>query len=185
MATGRGSTLGRALVDLLQQGALGGPRASYDRIGWRAQFSQLAGTQAGYRAMEAAGLSATIRTQRAWLSGDASASRENQSRIREAYQAMARGGIDRRRWENTPLSITGRLTQGNDSRVRGVGRHSPLRLQYPGDPLTDWTNIADEFNDGADPDRIEQAFINDVVNVILGTGSFPWEFNGTSYEVRA
>lgn len=185
MATGRGSSLGAALVDLLQQGALGGPRGSYDRVGWRAQFSQLAGTQAGYRAMEAAGLSATIRTQRAWLSGDAAASRENQSKIAQAYQAMARGGIDRRRWETTPLSITGRVTQGNDSRVRGVGRHSPLRLQYPGDPLTDWTAIADEFADGANPDAIEQAFITDVVNVVLGEGSSPWQFDGNSYEVRA
>lgn len=182
MATGRGSSLGAALVDLLQQDALGGPRASYDRIGWRAQFSQLAGTKAGYQAMEAAGLSATIRTQRGWLAGDVAASRENQSRIAQAYQAMARGGIDRRRWENTPLSIKGRLTQGRDSRMRGYGRNSPLRLQYQGDPLTDWTGIAEAFPDA---DEVEAAFIADVVTVVLGAGSFPWEFDGTNYEVSA
>lgn len=183
MASGRGSTLGAALVDLL--GGAPVRRASYDRVGWRAQFSQLASTKAGYAAMEAAGLSATIRTQRAWLSGDAAASRENQGRIAEAYRAMSAPTIDKRAWSSTPLKVKGRVTQGRDSRIRGQGRYGALVLQYPGDPLTDWTGIAEAYEAGADPDRVEEAFVRDVVEPVLGQGSHPWQFDGNSYEVNA
>lgn len=180
MATGSGSTLGAALTALFAQD--GPRRTSYDRQGWRAQFSQLSSTRAGYAALERAGLSASTRTQRGWLTGDVEASKANREHIAEAYRSM-QGGFDRQRYETAQLQIRGQLTQGTDTRMRGYGRSSPLRLQFPGDPLTDWSRIADEWNGQQRPDELERLFVADVVEPILGAGSHPWQFDGNRYEV--
>jgi len=179
MATGSGRTLGRALVDLFAHGGKpGGARSTYDRVGWQAQFSQLSKTKAGYAAMEAAGLSATIRTQRAWLTGDATASPINRGRIAEAYKSM-QGGFDSR-LQTAVLKISGRVTQGQDSRERGRGRSAPLRVDGNNGR---WDRIEAIWNAGADPDDIETQYIEDVVDRDLGEGSYPWEFDGNWYEV--
>lgn len=181
MATGRGRSLGGALADLFSQGGrAGGQRSTYDRKGWRAQFSQLSTTKAGYAAMERAGLSATRETQRNWLSGTTEASKANQGLIAQAYAAMAGGWVPR--WETAQYSIKGRLTQGRDSRERGYHGNSPLRLDGN---LGIWGPIRDAWNDGADEDTIEELFVEFVVIPNLGEGSFPWEFDGDRYEVTA
>ena len=181
MATGRGRTLGEALTALFATGGRpGAARSTYDRKGWRAQFAQLSGTKSGYAAMERAGLNATTRTQRGWLSGDVEASPANQSLIAAAYQAMA-GGWNTT-WQDRQYVIRGRLTQGNDSRERGYHGNSPLRLDGR---LGQWGPIQRAWDDGADPDTIEGLFIEFVVIPNLGEGSFPWEFDGDRYEVTA
>lgn len=184
MATGKGRSLGDALVDLFsQQGRPGGRRASYDRQGWRAQFAQLSSTTSGYAAMERAGLSATTRTQRGWLSGDAAASAANQKLISQAYQAMAGGWSPS--WETREFKISGRVTAGNnDSRVRGFGRSAPLRVDGSG---ANWVHIEREFNGDANPASIEQLFIQYVIVPDIGETSGgtsgTWEFDGDRYEV--
>lgn len=179
MASGSGRTLGRALADLFaHSGKPGGRRSTYDRTGWQAQFSQMSKTKAGYAAMETAGLSATTRTQRAWLSGDATASQANRSLIAEAYKTM-QGGLDSR-LQTAIYKISGRVTQGQDSRERGMGRSAPLRVDGNNGR---WDRIEDIWNAGADPDDLETQFIEDVVDRDLGEGSYPWEFDGNWYEV--
>jgi hypothetical protein len=181
VATGRGRSLGDALIGLFaQQGRPGGRRHTYDRQGWRAQFAQLSSTTTGYAAMERAGLSATTRTQRSWLSGDVAASPANQELISKAYQAMAGGWSSS--WEAKDFKISGRLTQGNDSRMRGFGRNAPLLINGS---LGDWEPIEDAWNDGVDAETLEQLFIAHVVVPNLGTGSYPWKFDGDRYEVTA
>jgi hypothetical protein len=181
MASGSGRTLGAALVDLFAGGRAAGVRTTYDRVGWRAQFAQLSKTKAGYAAMEAAGLEATIRTQRGWLAGDTVPTAANQAKIREAYRSMA-GGFGRQ-WSTAQYAIKGRLTQGRDSRVRGERGTSPLRLDGR---LGRWDRIEDAWTDGEpDPGEIERLFIQDVVVPNLGEGSYPWEFDGDWYEVNA
>lgn len=181
MATGKGRSLGAALGDLfVQRGRPGGLRSTYNRKGWRAQFAQLSSTQAGYRAMERAGLSATTETQTNWLRGRTEASKANQGLIAKAYAAMA-GGWDRS-WETKTYSIRGRVTQGNDSRVRGERGNSPLRIDGRSG---EWDPVKDAWDEGADPDELGDLFITHVVVPDLGEGSFPWEFDGDWYEVTA
>lgn len=184
MASGNGTTLGAALMDLWSQGGrAGGRRSTYDRKGWLAQFAQLSETKSGYAAMERAGLSASTRAQRGWLSGDSVASRANQDRIREAYAAMAGGW--RPRWETTTYKISGRVTAANDSRVRGFGRHAPLRIDGTG---ATWTHIEREFDGEARPAVLEQLFIQYVIVPDIGDTSGSggtWEFDGDRYEVSA
>lgn len=181
MASGSGRTLGQALTALFATGGRpGSPRSTYDRKGWRAQFSQLSATKSGYAAMERAGLNATTRTQRGWLTGDTEASATNRGFIAAAYQAMAGGWNPD--WQPKQYVIRGRLTQGNDSRERGYHGNSPLRLDGR---LGQWGPIQRAWDDGADPDTIEGLFIEFVVIPNLGEGSFPWEFDGDRYEVSA
>lgn len=181
MATGSGRTLGQALTVLFATGGRpGAPRSTYDRKGWRAQFAQLSATKSGYAAMERAGLHATSRTQRGWLTGDTEASPTNRGLIAAAYQAMS-GGWNRD-WQPKQYVIRGRLTQGNDSRERGYHGNSPLRLDGR---LGQWGPIQRAWNDGADAETIEALFIEFVVIPNLGEGSFPWQFDGDRYEVSA
>jgi hypothetical protein len=177
---GNGGTLGEALVDLWSTGGRpGGARSSYTAQGWQAQFSQLSRTKAGYSAMERAGLSATIATQRNWLSGSATASRANQGLIEQAYHAM-QGGFSAG-WKTTEYQISGRVTIGADSRDRGNGRHSPLLVDGRDG---DWARIEDAWNRGAGPEELERLFVEDVVLEIDGL-SDDIEFDGSSYTVRS
>lgn len=177
MPSGSGRSLGAALVDLFKTG--GHARSTYDRVSWRAQFSQMSRTKAGYAAMEAAGLSASIETQRKWLAGGETTA-ANRTKIHEAYRQLATG-FDRG-WSRAQYAITGRVTQGNDSRERGRGRNAPLRLDGT---IGRWNRIEDAWAEGADPDEIERLFVEDVVVPNLGEGSHPWEFDGDDYEVTA
>lgn len=181
MASGSGRTLGAALVDLFTTGGRpGGARSSYHAKGWQAQFNQLSSTAAGYKAMEAAGVSATTRTQRGWLSGEVTPNTANRAGIAQAY-ALMRGGFGQG-WKTAKFEISGRVTMGRDSRDRGSGGSSPLRVDGAEGR---WDRIEEEFNGAADPDTIERLFITDVIEEDLGEGSFPWEFDGNWYTVTA
>jgi hypothetical protein len=130
--------------------------------------------------MGRAGLDATTRTQRGWISGDTEASKANRGLIAQAYAAMSGGWNST--WEHRQYAIAGRLTQGNDSRERGSHGSSPLRLDGS---LGDWEPIEAAWDQGADAATIEDLFIAHVVNPNLGEGSFPWEFDGDRYSVIA
>lgn len=173
MAAGNGRSLGAALVDLWSsKSRTGGGRNSYQAKSWRSQFVQLTGTRDGYRALERAGVSATLDTQRSWLQGRTVARADTQARIADAYRAM-QGGFDST-WETAKYDIQGRITMGSDSRVR--------TLRVDGRPGR-WDRIRAEFDAGADPDKLEDLFIRDVIEEDIGEGSEPWTFNGGSYTV--
>jgi hypothetical protein len=181
VASGRGTSLGAALVDLFSStGRPGGVRSSYSAKGWQAQFSQLSSTHEGYEAMRRVGLSASIDTQRAWLSGRRDATPANRGLIAEAYRIM-QGGFSAS-WRDAVFNITGRVTMGSDSRDRGNGRHSSFRVE--GDQGR-WDRIEEAWNAGADADTIEELFIEDVVIEGVDGISDSIEFNGTFYVVSA
>lgn len=182
MATGSGASLGAALVDLFSSGGRSGrPRSTYQATGWRAQFARLTATEAGYGALRATGLSATLRTQRGWLSGDTTPTRANQGLIAQAYRLMAGGGIPQSLKDAT-FQIHGVVKVGDDSRDRGNGC-APLRVDGTMADADGWDAIEAEWTGAADPEEIEALFIEHVLIPDLGEGSFPWEFPGDFYRV--
>lgn len=185
MATGRGSSLGRALIDLYRQTS-GTVRRSYTRTGWHAQLSALTATAAGRAAADAAGLTATRRTLTDWLSQRTTPTPANRAKIREAYEAM-RGGF-RVDAVAVPIRITGRVTLGRDSRIRGgPGGGGPLLVNGK---TGDWRPIARDWDDGElDPDVHEALFVDHVIDrdyalASVSDGSWRDAFNGAWYEVR-
>lgn len=181
MPAGSGGTLGEALVDLWStRSRPGGTRSSYTASGWHAQFSQLSRTRAGYAAMERAGLSATIATQRHWLTGDVTPTPANRGLIEQAYQAM-KGGFDPS-WKQAEHRITGRVTMGRDSRVRGEGGNSSFLVDGRDGR---WDRIEAAWNAGADADELEDWFIEDVILNAIDGLSDSIKFDGTSYSVAA
>lgn len=184
MASGNGASLGRALADLFSEGRGGGRLKSYTAKSWHAQFAQLSKTKSGYAAMERAGLSASLDTQRAWLRGDRDANAANQAKIADAYEQAAVGFPPAA--AGAEFQITGVVTQGRDSRYRGRGGNSRLRVNTPsGRALARWDRLRDAWDAGDTPERLEELFVDDVVRPELGDGSYPWEFDGTSYLVEA
>jgi hypothetical protein len=176
---GNGGSLGEALVDLWSAGGRpGGARSTYNRTGWHAQFSQLSRTKAGYAAMERAGLSATIETQRHWLSGSVTPTNRNQGLIEQAYQSM-RGGFDPK-WKTADHKISGRVTMGRDRRDRGTAGSSAFLVEGRDGR---WDRIERAWDAGADPDEIEDLFIEDVILNAVDGISDSIEFDGSSYTV--
>lgn len=162
----------------------GGAKASYTRTGWLAQFKQLTGTKAGHAALERAGLSATVDTQRAWLAEQRDANAENQRIIHRAYQAFAN------RWnpanETRRIAVFGWIDSGDREEER------TLRLGLGDWDSVVWTRLESLYNAGipTDPDKrrdyfdsIVDAFIEDVVEQDIGQTSGEWDFPGTSYDV--
>lgn len=179
MAAGSGGTLGEALADLWSsRGRPGGARSTYTAKGWHAQFSQLSRTKAGYEAMERAGLSATIATQRGWLAQSTTPTRANQGLIAQAYEAM-QGGFDAS-WRTADYRITGRVTMGRDSRDRGTGGHAPFLVEGRDG---DWSRIEAAWNAGASPEVLERLFVDDVLLNSVDGISDSIQFDGTSYIV--
>ena len=180
MPSGKGPTLGAALVDLFAtEGRPGGARSTYTAKSWLAQFSQLSKTKTGYQAMEQAGVSASVRTQKSWLAGSTVAPGPTRAAIARAYAAM-QGGFAAR-WKAARYEIAGRVTMGADSRERGSGRHAPLRVDGR---AGNWTRIELAWNADAGPDEIERLFVEDVLIADLGETSHPWQFDGFWYEVH-
>lgn len=181
MPAGDGGSLGEALADLWSvRGRAGGARSSYTAKGWHAQFSQMSRTKAGYAAMERAGLSATIATQRGWLARTTTPTRANQSLIEQAYATMS-GGFDPS-WKTADYKISGRVTIGSDSRERGNGRHAPFLVEGR---YGTWRRIEQAWNDGAGPDELEYLFVEDVVMNAVDGLSDTIDFDGPRYAVRA
>lgn len=180
-SSGSGESLGRALVNALAAAAGGtvGVRRSYTAKGWHAQISKLTSSPRGYQAAAAAGLSATERTLRGWLSESTEPNAANQRKISEAYAIMAG------RWpdgiERQDISVTGTVRIGDDERTRGTAGHAALLVD--GRAGT-WDRIKDAWNRGdVDEQDIEDWFVEDVLEADLGESSEAWEFPGGSYTV--
>jgi hypothetical protein len=178
---GEGDSLGRALINALADAAGGtvGVRKSYTAKGWHAQISKLTSSPRGYQAAEAAGLSATARTLKAWLAQDVEPNAANQRKIAEAYAIMAG------RWpdgiERQDVSIKGTVQIGDDVRDRGSQGHAPLLVDGR---AGNWDRMKRAWAAGeVDEDDFEDWFVEDILEADLGESSEPWEFPGSAYTV--
>lgn len=181
MPTGKGDSLGRAILAAIAAAAGGQVRAyrTYTATGWHAQLSKLTSSPRGYTAAADVGLSATARTLRAWLAEAQAPSPANQRKIADAYQRMAGHwppGI-----ENKDIRITGLVKIGSDERDRGGRDGQPLLVDGS---EGSWDNIKAKWESGdPDPDEVEDDFVEDLVEADLGETTEPWEFPGSSYTV--
>jgi hypothetical protein len=183
MPTGSGGTFGAALVDYARQlGYTGrGEMSTYRAKGWHAQLSKLTSSDRGSRAADAVGLDVSPTTLRRWLSETQAPSKANRELIERAYRAMA-GTFPRAALQGHRFEITGRVTMGRDSRVRGQDGHAPLRVEGSSG---DWSRIEEAWEDGElDDELFEEYFIEDVIYEDIGEGAGYMEFNGgTGYSV--
>lgn len=188
--TGSGASLGQAFRNAIGAVSLGGPRPSYTARQPVAQARQLTGTRRGKEAMTAAGVRATPRTVRGWLSGKHQPSKRNREALGRAYGAMQRGGIPD--WvKQAELKITGRVQTGSDVRNRGTEGHAPLRVDMGafnkprtytrGEEGSIWDAIEEALEEGADDDELED-LISEGIEADVG-GSDGWEFPGGGYTV--
>lgn len=107
----------------------GAPLKSFKQKGWRAQFRKLSGTKRGRAALAAAGLSASGRTVRGWLSGK-TASRANQNRISEAFENV-RTQRDRGRDARSMVREFTEAIDGNaETPVRFFEGDQPIRIRF-------------------------------------------------------
>lgn len=180
--TGRGGSLGEAILDAIATAAgtdRHGEYRSYTATGWHAQLSKLTSSPRGYQAAEAEGLSATARTLRAWLAETQTPTADNQRRIAAAYQRMA-GRWPAAALDGKTVLISGRVKIGYDDRDRGNGRAAFEVNSAAGS----WDSIRDLWREGEpDPDDVEDAFVEDILEADLGEATEEWEFPGTAYTV--
>jgi hypothetical protein len=183
VASGDGSSFGEALVNALAAMSNGviGVRRSFTAKGWHAQISKLTDTPRGYEAAAKAGLSVNQRTLLDWLAERREPNAENQSRIAKAYAIMAG------RWpqeaERMTFAITGQVSIGNDSRVRGLEGNAPLLIDGSQASANDWEPMRTAWESGdVSPDQFADDFIS-IIEADLGEFSVPPEFDGSDYTV--
>lgn len=175
------SALGRALIEAWGDD----PRKkSYTATGWHAQISKLTQHSRGAWAADRAGLDVSHTTVVRWLSyagpEDQAPSKENQSKIAEAYGLLA-GGIWDPANERRDYRIKGRVKTGSDDRERGTNGQAPLLIDGRSG---NWTRIREAYETGEiTEDEAEEWFISDVIVEDIGDGSDGWEFPGPSYSV--
>lgn len=181
-SSGSGDSFARALLNAVADAAGGtvGRLKSYAAKGWHAQISKLTSGPRGYLAAEAAGLSVTARTLKAWLAEESEPNAANRDKIAEAYEVMAG------RWpdgiERQDIAIHGQVGMGSDVRMRGGG--SPTAPLLVDGRVGDWSRIKAAWNSGdLDEEDVEEAFTEDVLEADLGEGSEQWEFPGSAYTV--
>lgn len=187
MATGRGRSLGAALIDLYEQLSGQRRRTSYTASGWHAQLRALTSTRAGRAAADQVGLSPTGRTLLAWLAEQQTPNTANRAKIADAYRLL-QGGFNRAAVQKE-IQIKGQVTfvsanGRRDSRNRGANGTNPLRVDGAGG---DWDEIEREWNAGNHgAGQHEDLFVNNVVEPDIGEvseGSWGSAFDGTWYEV--
>lgn len=181
--SGSGDSLGRALLGALAAAAGGtiGVRRSYTAKGWHAQLSKLTSSDRGYQAAERAGLSATARTLKNWLSDpEYPIRRGDREKIAAAY------GIMRGEWpaqvERGQFAIRGEVKIGSDRRDRGGNGTAAFAID--GREGT-WSRMRHAWENGEtdDDEEWEDMFVEDVIEADLGESSEPFEFPGGSYTV--
>ncbi|MFF2363775.1 hypothetical protein ACFVU0_13800 [Streptomyces sp. NPDC058122] len=184
--TGRGTSLGAALGDLLRAQVTPRHRLStYSAQHWHAQLSQLTGTRRGYEALESAGLAVRPDTLIKWLSdAEYNIRRSYRDLIHTAYENVAIVPAEPLpdQVKNGQFEISGLVKTGNDERERGTRRAAPLRIDGR---RGDWGDIealwlAGDLRD----DDFEDRFIDDVIVADIGEGTDGWEFSGDSYAVE-
>jgi hypothetical protein len=105
------------------------PLKSFRQKGWRAQYRKLASTQRGREALAAAGVTATDRTRRGWLSGR-NASKANRDRITEAFEVV-RTQRDRGRDSRGMVDAFTEAIDGNaETPVRFFSGDHPIRITF-------------------------------------------------------
>lgn len=195
MTTGRGRTLGHALVNLYDQLSGSTRRTSFKAKGWHAQLRELYSAKVGERgratriaAREAAGMGRVpIKQLTGWLTGRVTPNAANRALIGRAYRQLQGGFNDDAL--RTEIRISGQVTLYSngrrDSRIRGRGGRAPLRVD--GTAGT-WDRIGDEWDRGnRDPGNHEIYFILDVLEADIGEvsdGSWGTAFDGDWYEVE-
>lgn len=183
MASGSGSSLGEALVNALASMTHGviGVRRSYTAKGWHAQISKITETPRGYEAAATAGLSVSQRTLLDWLAERREPNAENQGRIAKAYAIMA--GRWPKEAERMTFAITGKVTMGSDSRVRGQDGNAALLIDGSQASANEWEPMRTAWETGqVNAGGFEDEFIV-IVEADLGEFSIPPAFDGTSYTV--
>ncbi|MFF7074535.1 hypothetical protein [Streptomyces pseudovenezuelae] len=184
--TGRGTSLGAALNDLLRSQVTACHRlSSCNAKHWHAQFSQLTVTHRGQQALADAGLNVTTKTLINWLSdAEYNIRRNHRDLIHTAYENVAivpadpiPDHIKRGQYE-----ISGVVTTGDDERERGTRDAAPLRIDASRghwDAIEElW--LAGELTD----DEFEDHFIENVIVEDIGEGTDGWQFTGGSYSVE-
>lgn len=175
------ASLGERLLELWG----GGAKRSYTVKGWHAQLAQLTSTRAGYQAADQVGLSVTRRTLLDWLTERRAPSIQNQRLISQAYSIAA--GRWQPAFESQGYSIRGLIDSGD----RDEERTLKVGLGDYGSAI--WVRLEAIVNDGAPPkdsadfrdytDLIEDVFIEDVIEMDIGTASPEWGFPGDDYTV--
>lgn len=184
--SGDGGSFGEALIKAIADAAGVGPDGrfkSYDAVGWHAQISKLTSSPRGYAAAEAAGLSATARTLKGWLSQSIEPNKANRAKIAEAYERMARGPWPKDKVEGKEIAIRGVVKTGADERDRGAGDTSPMHIDGSAAGAS-WRRMSDAWAKGEiDAQDFEDWFVEDVMEADVGEGSEEWEFPGGAYTV--
>ncbi|MFD5271567.1 hypothetical protein [Streptomyces sp. NPDC058335] len=184
--TGRGSSLGAALNDLLREQVSPRHRLStYSAKQWHAQLSQLTGTRRGCEALDSAGLDVRPDTLFKWLSDpEYNVRRSYRDVIHTAYENVAivpaeplPDTVKRGQFE-----ISGLVKTGDDERERGTRRAAPLRIDAS---RGDWTEIEALWLAGDLRDNdFEDLFVDEIIVADIGEGTDGWEFGGDSYAVE-
>lgn len=181
MASGSGGSFGEAFVNLLaaENGGQAGRYRSYTATGWHAQLSKLTSSDRGYQSASGEGISVTARTLKAWLAEDQEPNAENRRKIAEAYERMA--GKWPAHIERQQFAIKGVVQMGRDVRDRGGADGGPLIIDGG---AGHWDRMKAAWQHGVvEPDRFEEWFIEDVMEMDIGEGSEQWEFPGGAYTV--
>ncbi|MET7695695.1 hypothetical protein ABZT06_48895 [Streptomyces sp. NPDC005483] len=184
--TGRGTSLGAALNDLLRSQVTARHRlSSYSAKHWHAQLSQLTATHRGQQALADAGLNVTTKTLINWLSdAEYNIRRNYRDLIHTAYENVAIVPADPipDHIKHGQYEISGLVTTGDDERERGTADAAPLRIDASRghwDAIEElW--LASELTD----DEFEDHFIDDVIVEDIGEGTDGWQFTGGSYSVE-
>ena len=173
--------------------SLGTPRRSYKAKNAVPQARQLASTRRGAEALRAAGVHATRRTQRAWLTGKRQPNKANREAIGRAYDAMKNGGIPQ--WiKHGKMTISGEVSHGTDVRDRGHGGTAPLLVDLSGgsrSPMnrqdfpanTIWDAIEDGIAEDADDDYLDELIGEELLPADDDLGGYSWGFPGGGYTV--
>lgn len=181
-----GRASGGAFPDVLLAAVLdelgGTYRKSYTATGWHAQISKLTSSPRGYQAAEAAGLSVTAKTLRAWLAEEVEPTAKNRALIADAYDRM------RGRWnpsiERKTFEITGDVTIASDTRARGDGGAAPFRVDGSMAGLGRWRELEARWRSGElEAEWLAHDWFQALIEDDLGEMSDPPEFDGSSYTV--
>ncbi|MET7927026.1 hypothetical protein ABZT43_24100 [Streptomyces sp. NPDC005349] len=184
--TGRGSSLGAALNDLLRSQVTPRHRlSSYTAKHWHAQLSQLTSTHRGHQALVDAGLEVTTKTLVNWLSdSEYNVRRGYRDLIHTAYENVAIVPADPipDHIKGGQYEISGTVKTGQDERERGTREAAPLRIDGS---RGDWNEIEELWLAGELTDEeLEDRFVDDIIVADIGEGTDGWEFPGDSYSIE-
>ena len=160
---------------------------SYDKKSWNAQIRHIVETRRGYEAAAKVGLSVKKDTLLTWLAWageeDPAPSKANQEKIAKAY-ALLRGRQWPREVERMSFAITGQVTMGSDTRVRGRDGNAALLIDGSQASANDWEPMRSAWDSGSvSASQFEEDF-KVIVEADIGESSEPIQFDGNDYVVE-